>query len=209
MSDDVVTNLKKPSAWCLVLFMAGFAIALYLTGIILLVLMLAQIVFTLLSGEDNSNLRRLGASLTRYVTEILAFLTYNSEQKPFPFSEFPVDATPAGAEGSDREPIVTEPVVTEPDFTETVAAAPDDGPPANAEQANSDPDVPQTDTRPTNETQSLASRSPDEAQAVADDDGFRNPPTGTDTPQSDTAKSTRGTGRKKQSNTAEAPPTDD
>lgn len=209
MSDDVVSNLKKPSAWFRVLFMAGFAIALYLTGVILLVLMLAQIVFTLLTGEDNSNLRRLGASLTRYVTEILAFLTYNSEQKPFPFSEFPVDVTPAGATGSDSESVVTEPVITEPDVSEPVAAAPGDVPPANTEQANAETNVPQPDTRQTNETQSLASRSSDEAQAVADDDGFRNPTAGMDTPQSDAAKSRRGAGRKKQSNTAEAPPTDD
>jgi hypothetical protein len=90
MSDDFVENLKKPSAWLRILFMAGFVVALYVSGMILLVLMLVQILFSLLTGDDNPNLRRLGGSLAAYVAEILAFLTYNTQQKPFPFLPFPL-----------------------------------------------------------------------------------------------------------------------
>lgn len=89
MSDDFVENLKKPSAWLRILFMAGFVVALYVSGVILMVLMLAQILFSLLTGDDNPNLRRLGGSLAAYVAQILAFLTYNTHQKPFPFLPFP------------------------------------------------------------------------------------------------------------------------
>lgn len=93
MTDEIVENLKRPSAWFRLLFMAGFVIALYVTGIILLVLMLAQIFFSLLTGNDNPNLRRLGAGLSEYVSQILAFLTYNSDDKPFPFKPFPLTDT--------------------------------------------------------------------------------------------------------------------
>ncbi|ALO46509.1 DUF4389 domain-containing protein [Pseudohongiella spirulinae] len=94
MSDEFVDNLKKPSAWLRVLFMAGFVVALYVTGVVLLVIMLAQIIFSLLTGGDNQNLRRLGAGLSGYVSEILAYLTYNSELRPFPFSSFPQTSDP-------------------------------------------------------------------------------------------------------------------
>ncbi|OFE11474.1 hypothetical protein PHACT_13060 [Pseudohongiella acticola] len=90
MSDELVNNLKRTSAWLRVLFMLGFAVALYVVGVVLLVLMLAQILFSLITGDDNSNLRRLGSALTLYVSQILAFLTYNSEEKPFPFAPFPL-----------------------------------------------------------------------------------------------------------------------
>ncbi|WP_339859318.1 DUF4389 domain-containing protein [Pseudohongiella acticola] len=90
MSDEFVNNLKRTSAWLRVLFMLGFAVALYVVGVVLLVLMLAQILFSLITGDDNSNLRRLGSALTLYVSQILAFLTYNSEEKPFPFAPFPL-----------------------------------------------------------------------------------------------------------------------
>lgn len=95
MSDDFVENLKKPSAWVRILFMAGFVVALYVSGVILMVLMLAQILFSLLTGDDNLNLRRLGGSLLSYVAQILAFLTYNTQQKPFPFLPFPSPELPA------------------------------------------------------------------------------------------------------------------
>lgn len=90
MADDFVENLKKPSVWLRIVLMAGFVVALYVSGMILMVLMLAQILFSLLTGDDNPNLRRLGGSLAAYVAEILAFLTYNTQQKPFPFMPFPV-----------------------------------------------------------------------------------------------------------------------
>jgi hypothetical protein len=90
MSEEIVENLKRPSAWFRVLFMAGFVVALYVTGVVLFVLMLAQILFSLITGSDNVNLRRLGAGLAEYVAQILAFVTYNSEEKPFPFAPFPL-----------------------------------------------------------------------------------------------------------------------
>lgn len=91
MSDEFVENLKQPSAWLRILFMAGFVIALYVAGVVLMVLMLAQILFSLITGSDNINLRRLGAAINLYVAQILDFLTYNSELKPFPFAPFPLD----------------------------------------------------------------------------------------------------------------------
>lgn len=190
MSDDLVRNLKQPSAWLRVLFMAGFVIALYVAGVILLVLMLAQIVFSLLTGEDNSNLRRLGAGLATYVSQILAFLTYNTEQKPFPFLPFPADApatvTPSPATPA---PAAADPGVTEPRVVEPVVS----GPAA---------------------TQSAASGSSEEAQAVADDDGFQNPSAQSDdvtTPADATpsAAPKRSSGRKKKTIDPEAPQTDD
>ena len=98
ITDEMVENLKRPSAWLRVLFMAGFVVALYITGVILMVLTLAQIIFSLLTGSANTNLRGMGASLTTYVNQILLYLTYNSEIKPFPFLPFPVAEDVAEAE---------------------------------------------------------------------------------------------------------------
>jgi hypothetical protein len=129
MSDEIVDNLKKPSAWMRVLFMAGFVVALYVTGVVLLVIMLAQIIFSLLTGGDNQNLRRMGAGLSSYVSEILAYLTYNSELRPFPFSNFPQQ--PGAA--SDPEPAPGLEPQTEPE------PEPEPEPPSKADEAESKP----------------------------------------------------------------------
>lgn len=88
--DDIVDNLREPSAWIRIIFMVGFALVLYLIiAPIVFVLMIVQALFAVLTGESNTNLRRFGGALGQYVTQILQFLTYNSHEKPFPFSDFP------------------------------------------------------------------------------------------------------------------------
>jgi len=89
MSDDIVANLKKPTQWFRIAFMIALSIALYLAGMVLTLLIIAQALFGLLTGTDNRNLRELGAGLTHYVRQVLDFLTYNSEFNPFPFAPFP------------------------------------------------------------------------------------------------------------------------
>ncbi|MEX2469800.1 MAG: DUF4389 domain-containing protein [Pseudohongiellaceae bacterium] len=88
--DDIVENLSEPSAWVRILFMLGFAVGFYVVLVPLIgLLALAQALFAVIGGEPNDNLRRFGEGLTLYVTEILQFLFYDRQEKPFPFSNFP------------------------------------------------------------------------------------------------------------------------
>lgn len=88
--DDIVENLREPSAWARIVFMLGFSIVLYMVIIPLtLLLTLAQALFSVFTGEDNDNLRDFGASLLAYISQVVRFLTFNSEERPFPFSDFP------------------------------------------------------------------------------------------------------------------------
>lgn len=103
--DQIVDNLKQPASWIRVLFMIGFAILLYviITPVVFL-LMIVQALFVLLTGELNTNLKYFGAVMTQYVSQILLYISYNSETRPFPFSEFPVSDEDqyAGSEESEH-----------------------------------------------------------------------------------------------------------
>jgi hypothetical protein len=167
MSDEFVNNLKKPAAWFRVLFMAGFVVALYVAGVILLVVMLAQIIFSLLTGEDNINLRRLGANLATYVAQILGFLTYNTEQKPFPFLPFPLEAP---LTGTVEQPVVVQPGATEPEIVQPVVVEPIVVEPIVVEPIVAEPIVDEQSAT----TETAAAEATAEQQAVADDDGFNN-----------------------------------
>ncbi len=96
MSENISENLKQQSHWLRILFMIGFMVAIYVCGVILFVLVVVQALFMLLTGQDNENLRRLGANLTEYVNEILLFLTYNTDRRPFPMAPFPLVDESAG-----------------------------------------------------------------------------------------------------------------
>ena len=116
--DNIVDNLKEVSAWIRVLFMFAFAIVLYLIiAPVILVLMIVQALFVIITGASNTNLRFLGAALSKYIFQVLQFLSYNSNTKPFPFSDFPevknAEFNPAPtaktADKSGAEPATKEP----------------------------------------------------------------------------------------------------
>ncbi|MFM1897277.1 MAG: hypothetical protein RLZZ385_2351 [Pseudomonadota bacterium] len=103
--DEVVQHVKTPSTWLRILFMLGFCVILYVVGVVIMVLTATQVLFAIFSGSDNGNLRRLGKALTDYVTQLLRFITYNSEERPFPFAPFPeVEAAPPADDSPESAP---------------------------------------------------------------------------------------------------------
>lgn len=88
--DNIIGNLKQGSAWVRVILMITFAVVLYvIIPAIVLVLMLTQTCFVFITGDSNDNLRVLGTALSKYIFEVLQFLSYASDNRPFPFSAFP------------------------------------------------------------------------------------------------------------------------
>ena len=88
--DTIIGNLKQGSAWVRVILMIAFAVVLYvIIPAIVLVLMLTQTLFVFITGDSNDNLRVLGTALSKYIFEVLQFLSYASDNRPFPFSAFP------------------------------------------------------------------------------------------------------------------------
>ena len=87
--DTIKSNVLSPDHWIRLLFMLLFGLVLQVASLVVGVVVLLQFVFALLTGKDNENLRAFGASLTRYIADTLKFLTYNSEDKPFPFADWP------------------------------------------------------------------------------------------------------------------------
>ena len=86
--DNIIDNLKQ--SWIRIILIVVFAVVLYLAiPLVLLVLMIAQVLFVLITGESNANLRSLGAALSTYIFQIVQFMSYVTDVKPFPFSDFP------------------------------------------------------------------------------------------------------------------------
>lgn len=87
--DNLKSNILSPDHWIRLVFMILFGLVLQVASLVVGVVVLLQFLFALLTGADNENLRAFGASLTRYIADTLKFLTYNSEEKPFPFADWP------------------------------------------------------------------------------------------------------------------------
>jgi hypothetical protein len=90
MNDDQIkSNLTSSKHWLRLVFMLFFAAVLQLASICMWLLVIVQFLFSLFTGQDNPSLRKLGHELSIYIFETLKFLTYASEEKPFPFSDWP------------------------------------------------------------------------------------------------------------------------
>ncbi|MFO1350840.1 MAG: DUF4389 domain-containing protein [Gammaproteobacteria bacterium] len=82
-------NLTDSSVWIRLLFMLLYAVIVAFATQIAALLVLVQIVVKLITGDVNARLLVLGHGLSRYFYQIWLYLTFNSEQRPFPFSPWP------------------------------------------------------------------------------------------------------------------------
>lgn len=90
-----VQNLLSGPTWLRGLFMALFLLIYGVAEILLTAVVLLQFLFALVTGEKNQRLTSFGKSLSIFVYQIILYWTYNSEEKPFPFTSWPVDETEA------------------------------------------------------------------------------------------------------------------
>ncbi len=81
-------NLQDSNQWMRILYMIMFWIILYFVLMVTGVIIFIQVLFALITGSDNKNLRKFAADLTKYINQIILFLTYNEDRKPFPFAEW-------------------------------------------------------------------------------------------------------------------------
>ena len=76
--------------WIRLAYMLLFILLLMAARLIITLVVLVQFLVVLVSGSDNENLRNLGQGLGKWVYQCVMFLTFNSDNKPFPFDEWPV-----------------------------------------------------------------------------------------------------------------------
>lgn len=80
---------SKPSIWIRGLYMLLFIIITRITEVVIGLVMLVQFILKAATGGSNDNLLKFGDQLSQYLFDIVQFQTFNSEDKPFPFREWP------------------------------------------------------------------------------------------------------------------------
>jgi hypothetical protein len=123
MDQQLKSNLTSSKHWIRLVYMLLFAVFLYVASFVVGVLVMVQFIFALITGSDNRKLRELGSSVTLYIQQILLFLTFNSDAKPFPFADWP---EPLVAEPEVPETVVIQPAVAPPVVVEHTEPAADD-----------------------------------------------------------------------------------
>lgn len=86
---DWKANLTNQNFWLRLPFMLLFYFVWKLAGLILLVCIVLQTLFQLIKNQPQEKILSFSAQLTSYGYQIFRYLSFNSEEKPFPFANWP------------------------------------------------------------------------------------------------------------------------
>ena len=90
-------HLKSRNTWMRLLFMAICYVLVSLAVLVCSVVVVLGFLMVLFTGRVNPELREVGQSLASYIYENIRYLTYNTDDRPFPFG------SPWPSAGSDED----------------------------------------------------------------------------------------------------------
>lgn len=89
MTEDSDAPVNKRNIWIRGLFMLLMALAFHVCETVLGIVTVIQFVIVLLNDTPNVRLVSFGRSMGNYLRQTVNFLTFATEETPFPFSEWP------------------------------------------------------------------------------------------------------------------------
>ena len=85
----IKNKLFAKSKWIRAFFMIVFFSIAYLVRILVQIIAVFQFIAMLFCDQTNLSLKKFGKDLSQYYAQIILFLTYNTEQRPYPFGDWP------------------------------------------------------------------------------------------------------------------------
>ena len=103
MDTTIKENVTQESTWMRLVYMVLFAVIFNIVEFVVTVVVVIQFLFKLFAGRPNENLSALGQALASYVYGIIAYLTFHSDDMPYPFAPWPTGA-PGARKPRPRKP---------------------------------------------------------------------------------------------------------
>jgi len=127
MEEEIKQRLSNRNVWMRGLYMLLFLIAYSVAELVIGVVAIFQFVVVLFTGRANKNALELGNNLSTYVYQVFRFQTFNTETKPYPFSDWPREAVEEnvwidgeGMDDVDVEDSATQPADPEGDRRDSI-----------------------------------------------------------------------------------------
>jgi hypothetical protein len=90
MKDEIKQNMRNRTTWWRALYMLLFTVIYAVAEIVIGAVVLFQLFSVLFAGSTNERLLMLGQNISTYVYQIMLFLTFNTDEKPYPFGDWPI-----------------------------------------------------------------------------------------------------------------------
>lgn len=87
--NNIKQNLFSPALWIRILYMIVFYFVSKLAFMLVVLITIIQALYKLITGNILQPAWEFSHSLNSYILQIIDFLTFCTEDKPFPFSNWP------------------------------------------------------------------------------------------------------------------------
>ncbi len=104
---DIKENVKNIDVWTRGLFILVYGVIFYFLFILIWLMVIFQFIMKLITTELNDQLLDFSDSLTKYVSQILLYITFKSEERPFPFSPWPGSDETSSSDSNESTQIKT------------------------------------------------------------------------------------------------------
>ena len=89
---DIESNVKSKSTWLRLFFMLVIGLCYFITRVIFLPVVVFQFFWVLFTGETNKHLHSISQWLASYTYQMMIYLAFITDERPFPFDS-PMAAT--------------------------------------------------------------------------------------------------------------------
>ncbi|MDT8316755.1 MAG: DUF4389 domain-containing protein [bacterium] len=89
MDENMKGNIMSQGIWIRGIYMLLFALIYSIAEIVFTAVAVFQFLTALVTGRPNELLLNFGQSLSTYIYQTVQFFTFNSDEKPYPFSPWP------------------------------------------------------------------------------------------------------------------------
>ncbi len=89
-SDDserspIEKNIRSRGTWLRLVFIVVFYALAGVASAVASIVIVLGFLWVLFTGETNGQLQRAGQSIASYIYQIIRYVTFNSDEKPYPF----------------------------------------------------------------------------------------------------------------------------
>lgn len=92
--EDLKRHVKDKDTWLRFVYLVVFFVAFYLSILLTFATSVFQFLAKLFSGSSFVGLSDFGDNLATYQSQVTRFVTFASDDKPFPFAPFPNKTLP-------------------------------------------------------------------------------------------------------------------
>jgi hypothetical protein len=94
IDQDLKQKVTDKPTWTRGLYILLFIVIYSVAELVMYAVVVFQFLFSLFTGSRNEQLLVLGKNLSTFIYEVLLYITYNSDDKPYPFGPWPGSEAP-------------------------------------------------------------------------------------------------------------------